>query len=148
MKWKMPCQLLKQRGTVTMSGNCSLNYLQQLLSNIPHLGLQHTPVAPLHTSETPHMEHAGRSWLYMNTMQIFFHTSLTDMQMNELLSFNPVVNTSDCSTWAKKKKLPLKHLLLPSLQSIPPPWQAITLFQPRHYCSFRPLSKSLHLGFV
>lgn len=98
----MPCQLLKQRGTVTMSGNCSLNYLQQLLSNIPHLGLQHTPVAPLHTSETPHMEHAGRSWLYMNTMQIFFHTSLTDMQMNELLSFNPVVNTSDCSTWAKK----------------------------------------------
>lgn len=125
----MPCQLLKQRGTVTMSGNCSLNYLQQLLSNIPHLGLQHTPVAPLHTSETPHMEHAGRSWLYMNTMQIFFHTSLTDMQMNELLSFNPVVNTSDCSTWAKKTNLPLKHLLLPSLQSIPPPWQAITLFQ-------------------
>lgn len=68
----MPCQLHKQRGTVTMFGNCSLNYLQQLLSNIPHLGLQHTPVASLHTSETPHMEHAGRSWLYMNTMQIFF----------------------------------------------------------------------------
>lgn len=56
-----------------MLGNCSLNYLQQLLSNIPHLGYQHTPVTSLHTSEMPHMEYPGRSWLYMNTMHFFSH---------------------------------------------------------------------------
>ena len=67
-------------------------------TNFPsHLG--NTPVTSLQTLETPHMEHLGKSWLYMNMMQVFSH--FIKRHANECIA--ELETGSDGSTWAKRK---------------------------------------------
>lgn len=69
--------------------------------------------------------------------------------MNELLSLNPVVNSNDCSTWTEKKRsLSLKRASPISLDNIITQAIHCSYLLSRFYFSFRPLSESLHLGFV
>lgn len=92
----------------------SLNQLQQTPKTLLHLGLLctpltsclgDTPVTSLHTTEMPHMEHLGRSWLYMNMLQVFFRTSSKDMQMNALLSLKLLAMVQH----GQNESLPLKQ---------------------------------------
>jgi len=90
----------------------SLNHLQQAPENSSTFGtsvhstnfpfhLGNTPVTSLHTTEMPHMEHLGRSWLYMNVMQVFSH--FIKRHANECIA--ELETGSDGSTWAKENPL-------------------------------------------
>lgn len=72
--------------------------------------------------------------------------------MNELLSLNPVVNSNDLLNMdikkKKKKSLPLKRASPISLDNIITLAIHCSYLLSRFYFSFRPLSESLHLGFV
>lgn len=71
--------------------------------------------------------------------------------MNELLSLNPVVNSNgllNMDIKKKKKSLPLKRASPISLDNIITLAIHCSYLLSRFYFSFRPLSESLHLGFV